>query len=57
MKATYIKTRPKSVVNVSQIVTIHDYEFDKTFRFAVFFSDSSVTASHVRIALRIVRVL
>jgi len=34
MKATYIKTQPKCVINVSKIVTIHDYEFDKTFTFA-----------------------
>ena len=33
MKATYIKTRLPSIVNVSRIVTIHDYEFNESFRF------------------------
>ena len=34
MKATYVKTRLTSVVNISKIVTIHYYEFDKNFVFA-----------------------
>ena len=34
MKATYIKTRLPSIVNVSRIVTIHDYEFGSEFSFA-----------------------
>ena len=33
MKVSYIKTRLKSIVNISRIVTIHDYEFDKSFSF------------------------
>lgn len=33
MKATYIKTRLKSVINISRIVTIHYYEFDQNFVF------------------------
>lgn len=33
MKATYIKTQPKCIINISKIVTVHDYEFDKTFTF------------------------
>ena len=33
MKATYVKTKLTSVVNVSKIVTIHYYEFDKNFVF------------------------
>ena len=33
MKATYIKTNLPSVINVSKIVTIHYYEFDKNFVF------------------------
>ncbi len=33
MKATYVKTNLKSIVNVSKIVTIHYYEFDKNFVF------------------------
>ncbi len=33
MKATYIKTRIQSVVNISRIVTIHYYEFDRNFVF------------------------
>ena len=33
MKATYVKTHLKSVINVSKIVTIHYYEFDKNFVF------------------------
>ena len=34
MKATYIKTSPTGVFNVSRIVTVHYYEFDKSFTFA-----------------------
>ena len=33
MKAVYIKTNLKSIVNVSKIVTIHYYEFDRRFIF------------------------
>ncbi len=33
MKATYVKTKLTSVVDVSKIVTIHYYEFDKNFVF------------------------
>lgn len=33
MKATYIKTKPQSAINVSEIVTIHYYEFDRDFVF------------------------
>ena len=33
MKATYVKTELKSIVNVSKIVTIHYYEFDRNFEF------------------------
>ena len=33
MKATYIKTRLQSVLNISKIVTIHYYEFDRNFVF------------------------
>ena len=33
MKANYVKTDLKSVINVSKIVTIHYYEFDKNFVF------------------------
>lgn len=33
MKATYIKTKPQSVINISKIVTVHYYEFDKSFVF------------------------
>ena len=33
MKATYVKTSLKSLVSVSKIVTIHYYEFDKSFVF------------------------
>ena len=33
MKAAYIKTQLKTVVNVSKIVTLHYYEFDKNFSF------------------------
>ena len=33
MKASYVKTQLKNVVNVSKIVTVHYYEFDKNFVF------------------------
>lgn len=33
MKATYIKTKLKSVIDISKIVTIHYYEFDQNFVF------------------------
>ena len=33
MKVTYVKTKLQNVINVSQIVTIHYYEFDKNFVF------------------------
>lgn len=33
MKATYVKTSLSSLVNVSKIVTIHYYEFDRNFVF------------------------
>ena len=33
MKATYIKTRLQNVINISKIVTIHYYEFDRNFVF------------------------
>ena len=33
MKATYIKTQLTSVIDISRIVTIHYYEFDKSFSF------------------------
>lgn len=33
MKATYIKTKLSNIVNISKIVTVHYYEFDKTFIF------------------------
>ena len=33
MNSEYIKTRPKAVVNVTKIVTIHYYEFGKDFVF------------------------
>lgn len=33
MKAAYIKTQLKSIIDVSKIVTIHYYEFDKNFVF------------------------
>ena len=33
MKATYVKTQLQNVVNVSKIVTLHYYEFDKNFVF------------------------
>lgn len=34
MKATYVKTKPESVINVSKIVILHYYEFGKDFKFA-----------------------
>lgn len=34
MKATYVKTQLKSIINISKIVTIHYYEFDKNFVFS-----------------------
>lgn len=33
MKVTYIKTKLSNVINISKIVTIHYYEFDKSFVF------------------------
>ena len=33
MKATYVKTQLQNVINVSKIVTVHYYEFDKNFVF------------------------
>ena len=33
MKATYIKTQPKSVVNITKIASIHYFEFGKNFVF------------------------
>lgn len=33
MKASYVKTNLQSIINVSKIVTIHYYEFDKNFVF------------------------
>ena len=33
MKAIYIKTKPESVINITKIVTVHYYEFDKNFVF------------------------
>ncbi len=34
MRTTYVKTQLQNVVNISKIVTIHYYEFDKNFVFA-----------------------
>ena len=34
MKATYIKTQLKNLISITKIVTIHYYEFDKSFSFA-----------------------
>ena len=34
MKATFVKTKPESVIVVSKIVTIHDFEFDSHFSYA-----------------------
>ncbi len=33
MKVTYVKTQLKNVINISKIVTVHYYEFDKNFVF------------------------
>ena len=33
MKATYVKTKLKNLINITKIVTIHYYEFDKNFCF------------------------
>ncbi len=33
MRPTYIRTKPESIVNVTRIVTVHYYEFDKSFVF------------------------
>ena len=33
MKATYIKTQLQSIVNVSRIVTVHEFEYDRNFVF------------------------
>ncbi len=33
MKATYVKTQLQNVINISKIVTVHYYEFDKNFIF------------------------
>ena len=33
MKATYVKTQLQNVINVSKIVTVHYFEFDKNFVF------------------------
>lgn len=33
MKASYIKTHLKTIISISKIVTIHYYEFDKSFAF------------------------
>ena len=33
MKAIYVKTELQSILNISKIVTIHYYEFDKNFIF------------------------
>ena len=33
MKATYVKTQLQNVINISKIVTVHYYEFDKNFVF------------------------
>ena len=34
MKAAYVKTELKSVISISEIVTLHYYEFDKSFVFS-----------------------
>ncbi len=34
MKTTYVKTKINNILNVTDIVTIHYFEFDKTFEFA-----------------------
>ncbi|MBE6637013.1 MAG: cupin domain-containing protein [Ruminococcaceae bacterium] len=33
MKTPYVKTQLSSIVNITKIVTIHYYEFDKNFVF------------------------
>lgn len=33
MKAIYVKTKPQALINVSKLVTIHYYEFDRRFVF------------------------
>ena len=33
MKATYVKTKPQALIEVSKLVTIHYYEFDRRFVF------------------------
>ena len=33
MKTTYLKTQLQNVINISKIVTVHYYEFDKNFVF------------------------
>ena len=33
MRPIYIKTKPESIVNVTRIITVHYYEFDKSFVF------------------------
>ena len=33
MKVTYIKTKFKNTINISKIITVHYYEFDKNFSF------------------------
>lgn len=33
MKATYVKTQLETIINLSKIVTVHYYEFDKNFVF------------------------
>ena len=33
MKAVYVKTQLKNLINVNRVVTIHYYEFDKNFAF------------------------
>ena len=34
MKTTYVRTKPKIVINVTSIVTIHSFEFGPTFMYA-----------------------
>ena len=33
MRTTYVKTQLQNIINISKIVTIHYYEFDKNFVF------------------------
>ena len=33
MKSTYVKTQIKNLINITKLVTIHYYEFDKNFHF------------------------